>query len=69
MSNPTTSYGYELTPGDEADRDDIPVCCYDDMSGATTEEGGIDYTCGDCGTVLEIDELGLVADIRESATA
>jgi hypothetical protein len=66
---PTTSYGYELSPGDEADPGDIPVCCYEPMSGVTTEEGDIDYTCGDCGTVLEISRSGVVGDIREKDAA
>jgi hypothetical protein len=69
MSNPTTSYGYELEIADDAGHDDVPVCCGDDMNGEKTAEGGIDYTCGSCGTVLEIDELGLVSDIREKAAA
>lgn len=68
-TGPTTSYGYELSPGDDTDRDDIPVCCSDDMNGKKTAEGGIDYTCGDCGTVLEIGANGLVFDIREKTAA
>lgn len=69
MSNPTTSYGYELTPGDDAGHDDVPICCNNDMPGGKTPDGGIDFTCGSCGTVVEIDESGLVFDIREAATA
>ncbi|MFD5491583.1 hypothetical protein ACFWH4_01245 [Streptomyces sp. NPDC127091] len=69
MSNPTISYGYELEIADDAGLDDIPVCCDDDMTGKKTESGGIDYTCGGCGTVLEIGEGGLVSDIREKTSA
>ncbi|MFE0845241.1 hypothetical protein [Streptomyces rochei] len=64
MDTPTTSYGYELSIGDEADRDDIPVCCGDDMAGKDTLRGGRDYTCGTCKTVLLIAANGLVSDIN-----
>ena len=69
MPNPTTSYGYELDIADHTGLDDIPVCCDDDMIGTKTAEGGIDYRCGSCGTELDIDENGLVSDIREKAAA
>lgn len=68
-SAPTTSYGYELSIADDAGLDDVPVCCGDDMNGAKTSRGGIDYTCGRCGTVLEISKSGLVDDIREKTAA
>jgi hypothetical protein len=68
-TGPTTSYGYELSIADDTDIDDVPVCCGDDMPGKKLDDGGIEYTCGSCGTVLEIDELGLVFDIREKTAA
>lgn len=60
---PTTSYGYELTPGDDAGLDDIPVCCGDDMTGTDTGIGGRDYNCRTCGAVVAIAPNGLVFDI------
>lgn len=66
---PTTSYGYELAPGDDAGHENIPVCCDTDMNGKKTAQGGIDFTCRRCGTVLEVDEDGLVYDIHQPATA
>jgi hypothetical protein len=68
-TGPTTSYGYELSPGDDTDIDDVPVCCDEDMAGKDTERGGRDYTCGDCGTVVSIAASGLVSDIYEGANA
>lgn len=68
-TGPTTSYGYELEIADDAGHDDIPVCCGDDMTAKNLDDGGIEYTCAGCGTVLEIDELGLVFDIREKTAA
>lgn len=68
-TGPTTSYGYELEIADDAGHDDIPVCCGDDMTGKNLDDGSIEYTCAGCGTVLEIDELGLVFDIREKTAA
>lgn len=68
-SAPTTSYGYELAIAMEADLDDIPRCCGEDMTGKDAESGGRDYTCGDCGTVLSISDTGLVDDIYEPAAA
>ncbi|MFD9276889.1 hypothetical protein ACFWD7_06300 [Streptomyces mirabilis] len=83
MPTPTTSYGYELEIADDAGHDDIPVCCGNDMTGkkvacicCTNEDTGeaatgahTVHTCGDCGTELEIDGVGLVFDIREKAAA
>ncbi len=69
QSTPTTSYGHELSPGDDTDRDDVPVCCGEDMTGADTRRGGRDYTCGDCGTIVSIAASGLVKDIYEEAAA
>ena len=68
-TGPSTSYSYELRIADETDLEDNPRCCGDDMNGSKTTEGGIDYTCGSCGTMLEINENGLVWDIREKTAA
>ena len=68
-TGPTTSYGYELSPGDETDLDDIPVCCGSDMTGKKLDDGDIEHACENCGTVLEINENGLVWDIREKPAA
>lgn len=66
QSAPTTSYGYELCPGDEVDVDDVPRCCGDDMTSKDTGDGYRDWTCGDCGTVVTVDqEAEMVSDIRE----
>ena len=78
-----TIYGMELDPGMEIE-DGVPDCCYGPMTKKTpdrceccrpkdTEGTGTGrhttYVCDDCGTVVEVDGLGLVFDIRESATA
>jgi hypothetical protein len=69
-TGPTTSYGYELSPGDETDLDDTPRCCGESMTAkAPDEDGDREYLCGQCGTALEINENGLVWDIREKAAA
>ncbi|MGW0577738.1 hypothetical protein ACWD25_17590 [Streptomyces sp. NPDC002920] len=48
----------------------VPNCCYGPMDGGKPgKDGHRVYTCGDCGTVVEVDELGLVWDIREKAGA
>lgn len=60
-----TIYGMIPRPGDEIGHDDAPNCCHDDMDRKNTDHGHIEYTCGCCGIVLEIDDLGLVWDIRE----
>lgn len=69
-TGPTTSYGYELSPGDEADLDDMPQCCGGDMTaGKPDEDGDRDYVCdgGGCGTKLTITGAGMVLDIYEAA--
>lgn len=69
-TGPTTSYGYELSPGDEADLDDAPQCCGGDMTaGPSDEDGDRDYVCdnGECGTRLTITGAGVVLDILEAA--
>lgn len=68
MRRTPTICGYmELHPADELGHDLAPDCCDDEMTGEDTDDGHREYTCGDCGTVLEVDELGLVYDIREKA--
>lgn len=52
-------HGHELSPGDELGTDAVPECCDDDMTA-----DGRTYTCGTCGTVLEVSADGLVFDIR-----
>ncbi|MFJ6761044.1 MULTISPECIES: hypothetical protein [unclassified Streptomyces] len=47
--------------------DDIPVCCDDDTDAVKLGNGGIEYSCGDCRTILEFDNSGLVSDLREKA--
>lgn len=64
-NGPTTSYGYPLQIASDAGLDDVPRCCRDSMTGKQLERGGIEYTCDGCHTVLELDEFGLVYDIRE----
>lgn len=76
-------YGMLLDPGMEIE-DGVPDCCYgpmtkkqeetctcckpEDTDGAGTGVH-VEYACGDCGTVVEVDGLGLVFDIREKAAA
>lgn len=60
---PTTSYGTDITPGDDTGLDDTPICCDDDMTGRDTKNGGRSYTCGTCSTVVTIAASGIVADI------
>ncbi|TGB06553.1 hypothetical protein [Streptomyces sp. MZ04] len=63
-----TICGYmELSLADEVGHDLAPDCCDDEMTGKVTDGGHKEYTRGDCGTVLEVDDLGLVWDIREKA--
>lgn len=69
MPIPTTSYGYELEIADDAGHNDTPVCCNRDMTGSKTAEGGVDFRCSRCRTVLEIDNSGLVADIYKGTLA
>ncbi|MDT0608846.1 hypothetical protein [Streptomyces lancefieldiae] len=61
---PTTSYGYELTIGDDTDRDDVPICCGEDMTGKDAARGNREYSCG-CGTKVTIAPSGLVFDITD----
>jgi hypothetical protein len=63
-SEPTVTGGFEISPGDELGRDLAPDCCGSEMVRGTDRFGDLIYTCGCCKTVVEVDELGLVADIR-----
>jgi hypothetical protein len=60
---PATSYGYDLSIGDDTDPGDIPVCCDTDMLGRDDDRGNRDYTCTTCGTVLTVAPSGLVLAI------
>lgn len=68
-SEPTTSYGYELSIGAETDVDDVPNCCGNSMDSKETRNGGREYTCSACSTVVLIAASGLVDDIYEGAAA
>lgn len=64
-----TIYGMTLDPGMEIE-DGIPDCCGGEMTPQTASlDGHREYACSGCGTVVEVDDLGLVFDIREKATA
>lgn len=68
MRRTPTICGYmELQLADELGHDLAPDCCGAEMTGQDTDDGHREYLCGDCGTVLEVDDLGLVYDIREKA--
>lgn len=62
---PTTSYNYELAPGDDTDLDDIPVCCNTDMTSKDTSDNGRTYTCGTCHTTVTLAASGLVLHITD----
>ena len=64
-----TIYGMTPSIADEIGLEDAPDCCGAEMSRKDLDGGGIAYTCDCCGTVLEVDELGLVDDIREKTAA
>ncbi|MFJ8583645.1 hypothetical protein ACIRD2_03155 [Streptomyces sp. NPDC093595] len=53
-------HGHELSPGDELGHDTTPNCCGSEMT--ATKRGT--YRCDNCDTVLEVNSLGLVSDIR-----
>lgn len=64
-----TIYGMRLDLAMEIE-DGVPDCCYGPMDGKPVDaRGHREYECGDCGTVVEVDDLGLVWDIREKAAA
>lgn len=68
-STPTVHGGYELSMGDDLGLDVTPDCCGDDMTREEKERGYVDYTCGDCATILTVSPNGLVFDISEGANA
>lgn len=53
-------HGLELSVGDELGSDTAPDCCDTEM----TPVNASTYTCGECGTALEVNSLGLVSDMR-----
>ncbi|WP_406418377.1 hypothetical protein [Streptomyces sp. NBC_01614] len=53
-----TVHGVELSPGEEVDDRDIPICHDEPMARA-----GDLFSCHQCPTVVEYDD-GLVFDIR-----
>jgi hypothetical protein len=64
-----TIYGMELVLGMEIE-DGVPDCCGEEMK----DEGADEYgdradTCRTCGTVVEVDDLGLVDAVREKAAS
>lgn len=64
-----TIYGMELVPAMEIE-DGVPDCCGSEMDSKTVDDDGHrEYVCGCCGTVVEVDDLGLVWDIREKTAA
>jgi hypothetical protein len=60
--------GHELAIGDELGHELPPDCCDTQMT-KKTDTGDLEYVCRWCKTVLEVDRLGLVFDIREKQTA
>ena len=64
-----TIHGMTPSPGDEIGRDDAPDCCDEEMTRGKDAFGDLVYTCGGCGTELEVDDGGLVFDIREKQAA
>lgn len=63
------THGYELSIADDLGRDIAPDCCDEEMTAKDFDEELRNYTCGNCGTVVTVDELGLVFDIREKQAA
>ena len=64
-----TIYGMELDLAMEIE-DGVPDCCDEQMNPKPASlEGHREYVCGCCGTVVEVDDLGLVFDIREKQPA
>lgn len=64
-----TIYGMTVEVAIEIGRDDAPDCCDEEMARGTDAHGDLVYTCGCCGTEVEVDDLGLVSDIREKTGA
>jgi len=60
-----TIYGMTLDLAMEIE-DGIPDCCGGEMAPKPASIGGHrEYRCSGCGTVVEVDELGLVFDISD----
>ncbi|MFM9373233.1 hypothetical protein [Streptomyces sp. Da 82-17] len=52
--------------------DDVPDCCGEEMAdklAALAHQGHREYECMDCGTVVDVDDLGLVFDITSQSQA
>jgi predicted RNA-binding Zn-ribbon protein involved in translation (DUF1610 family) len=64
MYTPTVNGGYPLTPGDEVGRELPPECCEEEMNRTTTGRHLV-YRCASCHTALEVNNHGLVLDIRD----
>lgn len=64
-----TIYGATVRVADEIGREDAPDCCGEEMTRSTDAHGDLIYTCGCCRTEVEVDDLGLVFDIREKLGA
>lgn len=64
-----TIHGMTLDAAMEID-DGVPDCCGEEMTPKTASlEGHRAYECGCCGTTVDVDDLGLVFDIREKQPA
>jgi hypothetical protein len=62
VSAPTIN-GYELSEGSRLEDDQVPDCCYDEMTVEPLDEAFTDYRCTTCGTLLTTDANGVVDDI------
>lgn len=58
-----TIHHHELSPGDDLGLNATPHCCGTDMQAKDVDDGGRDYTCGECDVVLSVAPSGLVFDI------
>jgi hypothetical protein len=63
-----TIYSMTVEIAMEIGRDDAPDCCGAEMTRAVNGDD-LTYTCGCCGTAVDVDEVGLVDDIREKTAA
>lgn len=62
----TDYYLDEVSPGEEVGTDATFTCCGQDMTAAAPDKYGYrTHTCGSCGTSADVDDLGLMNDIRD----
>ncbi|MFH8558919.1 hypothetical protein ACH4FE_35755 [Streptomyces celluloflavus] len=62
----TTSYNFEVGPGDEVGTDAILICCDETMTATAFDEyGSRTHTCGNCDIRADVDKRGLLSDIRD----